>query len=391
MSRVVKICCGKWLHESRDMRELSVYSELGAEVLVMARGESGDLFKEETINNFRVFKFSSVFFKNKSLHLLNGLVMIFKWSFYARSLHADIISCHDIFALLIGWLSTVFIPKGKKPKLIYDSHEFEIGRNANRGKFKTWFIIHLERFLIKRCVFTIVVCDSIADEIQKVHNLANRPLVVRSTPERWELDLSVCYHNREKLRNYFAGKADFFIMYHGILCCGRGLDLLFSVVEREKGLGLILMGKISDEEEIQRLLKIAKEKKFIDRILIIPPVSQKEIWKYAGAVDLEMMLIQPIVKSYYFALPNKFFESVQSLTPIIASDLPEMKALIDKYQIGLTCDVNDIGSIVKAIERMRTDKDFYSACKKNLELAKNELCWENEKAALMEAFRKIDL
>ena len=38
---------------------------------------------------------------------------------------------------------------------------------------------------------------------------------------------------------------------------------------------------------------------------------------------------------------------------------------------------------------MRDDREFYAACKENLKRAKEELCWEREKTALEEAYRRI--
>lgn len=102
-----------------------------------------------------------------------------------------------------------------------------------------------------------------------------------------------------------------------------------------------------------------------------------------------MMMISPVTKSYYYALPNKFFESIQALTPMIASDLPEMKYLIEKYKIGLTCKPENVQEIYNCVMRMHNDQALYKSCKENLKAAKAELCWENEKRILMKAYRKV--
>jgi hypothetical protein len=38
---------------------------------------------------------------------------------------------------------------------------------------------------------------------------------------------------------------------------------------------------------------------------------------------------------------------------------------------------------------MRTDKEFYESCKRNLLKAKEELCWEREKEKLVGAYEKL--
>ena len=51
-----------------------------------------------------------------------------------------------------------------------------------------------------------MVNDSIADEVQRIHRLKRRPIVVRSIPENWTIDDKVCQETREKLLNT-AGKS----------------------------------------------------------------------------------------------------------------------------------------------------------------------------------------
>ena len=127
------------------------------------------------------------------------------------------------------------------------------------------------------------------------------------------------------------------------------------------------------------------------RLYIHPAVPISELWKYVGAVDVCLMMIQGTSKSYYYSLPNKFFESIQSLTPMVASDFPEMKRIIDKYEIGLTTNPGDIEAMNQCVERMRTDKEFYDKCRNNLLKAKDDLCWENEKEVLKQAFEQYIL
>ena len=102
-----------------------------------------------------------------------------------------------------------------------------------------------------------------------------------------------------------------------------------------------------------------------------------------------MVTVIPAVKSYYYMLPNKFFENIQSETPVIVSDFPAVGTIVDQYEIGIKVDPEVPESIAAAICRMREDKEFYRTCKENLKQAKEELCWENEKKALLEAYQRL--
>ncbi len=180
----------------------------------------------------------------------------------------------------------------------------------------------------------------------------------------------------------------FLVMYHGGMMPGRGIETLLRLTERNPNICAVILGN-GDERYLDSLKRMALELGIESRVIFHPAVPLDELWKYVGAVDLSLMMISGKAKSYFFALPNKFFESIQALTPIIASNFPEMKRLIDQYNIGLTCDPEDLDAINACVEKMRTDKDFYNQCKENLHKAKKDLCWENEKHVLEEALESI--
>lgn len=178
---------------------------------------------------------------------------------------------------------------------------------------------------------------------------------------------------------------NFIIMYHGALTTGRGIENLINAISHFDDVGLVILGNGSIDYTAHLKQNILKNQ-VSDKVVMHRAVPIEQLWKYVGAADVSMATIEFSAKSYYFALPNKFFESIQSMTPIIASDGPEMKRIIEKYQIGLTCNPDNVADICYCIEEMRSDKGFYDSCKNNLKKAKEELCWEREKEVLRRAF-----
>jgi glycosyltransferase involved in cell wall biosynthesis len=319
----------------------------------------------------------------------NRIVSSFLWAHSAGIINADIISGHDLNGLFIGYMSNILKPKGRKAYLIYDSHEFEIGRNAKRNKLQIWWITHLERFLIKRCAFSIVVNDTIADEVQRIHKLKRRPIVVRSTPNLWHVDETVTQQiHAEFCMQLNIPQNSFIVMYHGAIMSNRGIETLIQLVKVNPNIYIVILG-FGEAEYMDNLKKIAVDTGVEKRITFHPAVPLEELWKYVGAADVNVILGVQKVKSYYYGLPNKLFEIIQSLTPIIASKFPEMERIIEKYSIGLTCDPENLKEINICIERMRTDKSFYAKCKENLKRAKQELCWEKEKHILIREYQNL--
>ncbi|MDR3585178.1 MAG: glycosyltransferase [Desulfosporosinus sp.] len=386
MSVVLKIVALEFTDFSRDKRELSGVKEMGHKVLVMAKGEKNEIVY---IEGFEVhLRSTRPLGQAPALTRLNRIVSVFTWAFYARKLRPDCISGHDLTGLFIGWLSTWFIPKKKRPNLVYDAHEFEVGRHGKRSRFKRLLIPHAEKFFMKRCKFSIMVNDIIADMVQEAYKLKDRPVVARNMAVNWAINEKECEEKRREFCDKLPSPEKFLVMYHGGIKLGRGLETLLQVVQRDEHIQAILLGNV-EEKYKQELRKSALELGIEDRILFHNAVPISELWKYVGAVDISMITIPASCQSYYYMLPNKFFESIQSLTPIIASDFPEVGKIVREYEIGLLVNPDSVEDIVAAVERLRLDKELYRRFKTNLKRAKEELCWEREKLALCKAYARV--
>lgn len=383
--KLLKICCSKWVNESRDYRELSVYREEGADITVLAKGEVGDKPARDTVEGFDVFRYTTKPLGEKIPSPINKLVSLFQWASFARKQRPDIISGHDLLALTIGWLSTFFIRK--KPKLIYDSHEFEIGRNADRTGFSKWLILHWEHFMIKRSALTVVVNDSIADEVAKLYKLAKKPAVVRNIPKGFDINEAEC----KKVREHFLEKlgVEKLLIYHGLVCKGRGVEATINAMQNLENTGLLVVGNPDSPEYLEELREMTRQLNVDSRIEFHEAVPHEELWKFVGAVDVGVVMISPVSKSYYYALPNKLFECIQSGVPVVGSALPEIERIVEDYKVGTVAKPDDSESIVLAIKELLKSESAYDEFKSNVEKAKKILCWENEKAALSKVFNEI--
>ena len=384
MTMVLKICNLEWKNASRDKRELSVYRDLGYEVAVLAKGNPTDKGRVDEVDGFKVYRYSTRPLGTRVPAVVNRVISMFTWTRFVRELAPEIISGHNLIpALTIGWMAGLF--RRKKPVLIYDSHEFELGKNTKRGRLATFVVRIWEGYLIRKSAFSIMVNDSIAEEVTRIHRLKEKPLVLRSTPDRWDLDEKACLDVRDKIDQLF-GKKAFLIMYHGTITRGRGIETLMHVVERNEHIQLLILGDGQDSY-VKELKKLAGRCAG-DRIAFHPAVPYEEIWRYVGAADVGMITIPAVCKSYYFMLPNKFLENVQCLTPVIGSDFPEIRGIVKTYGIGLLCDPTDPEAINHCVEKMRTDSDYYRRCKENMRRAKEDLCWEKERNVLIDAVHR---
>ncbi|MBQ4313556.1 MAG: glycosyltransferase [Clostridia bacterium] len=378
--KVLKIAALLWKNASRDKRELGVARDLGAEVAVMARSET--VYEEDMVDGFKVYRYPTrPFGSSRIMYPIGRVFSFFQWAPYARKLEADVISGHDLPGLGIAWLSTLFMPKKRRPLLVYDSHEFEIGRAADRTRLQSWLVLHTERFLARRSAFTIVFSDFVADEDQRIHKLKERPVVARNIPAYHPLDdaaLAAVRERRSEMCRLLGVPEDTFIAsYHGAITPVRGIDTAIEAISKCENTALFVIGD-GPESFISQMKALAAELGVADRVYFHEAVPLDELWSYIGAADVGLVTVPPVSESYYHMLPNKFFENIQALTPVICSDFPDIRKVMDSYGIGLAADPTNAASIASAIEAMRLNPELYASFEKGLLAAKENLCWEHE-------------
>lgn len=384
MTKVLKICCSEWRNASRDKRELTLCREMGMDVLVLAKG------KEEAIDNvdgFEVHRLGTRPWGGKFPNAINRFVSIFHWARVAHKMNPDVISGHDIDGLLVGFLSTLLAKE--KPKLVYDSHEFELGRNTNRSKLSLLLIKKLEGFLIRRCEFSIMVNDSIADLVQNIYKLEKRPVVVRSTPNYWEIDPCETQKKHEEFcEALHAPKDAFIVMYHGGVLPGRGIETLIKLLNINNSIYGVILGNGADSY-LKSLHSLAEDLHVSGRLLFHPAVPLKDLWRYVGAADLGLILIPALCENHRLSLPNKFFENIQSETPIVCPNYPAMGEIVSKYGNGSLFESNDVENINKKVEELKDNRPLYSQKKDGAIKAKEDLCWEKESIILQSAYNEL--
>lgn len=320
---------------------------------------------------------------------LTQLRIIGSWLRFARVLRRerpDVISCHNIPNMTLAWFASRLV--FPRPKLIYDAHEFNLEARGNisakeRAKTEKW-----ENFFLHRVTFSIMVNDSIADEVQKHYGLSQRPVVVRSTPPYWTLDEEKIREKRRMFCSALGVSEDtFLIMFHGGITTLRGVENMIRATGRDPAIACVLLGSCGEPYR-RELQQLAEECGAAGRVYFHPAVEVNELWQYAGAADVGCVMTENTCRNHYLSSPNKFFENIQSLTPVICPTFPEMERIVAKYGIGLCCPPGDLDAFCACITKMRTDRAFYRACKEHLAAAKNDLCWENEKNALLDAYRR---
>ena len=385
----VKFMLSSYEFASRNRREVEVVSTLGVPVVVSDVSDAVGVEHKDSITfHHRRTRRNPHRAIRRTLLAFDYLIIL---PMYLKRFHANCLSCHDLIALTIGWLSTLGTPRAQRPALVYDSHEYELGRNTARprSRARLFIVRSLESFLIKRCAFVIAVNASIADKLQLTHSMVTRPLVVRSVPQNWIASEATVTRCREELcRSLGVPPQTFIAMYHGGIFPGRGLEqFLQALVETRSTIGVVLGN--GEEHYVNRLRSFARSLGLSDRVLFRRAVSIDELPSFVGAADVGVVAIQATCESYYLSSPNKLFENIQACTPVIGSHYPEIRRIIQGYGVGLTVDPTEPKQIAMAIDRVRTDHQLRQELNERLLEAKAQLCWEKERSVLSEAYMAL--
>ena len=380
-SKVVHIVLNTFVQDSRVMRECKSLAENGYDVTVIAYWMKG-LKEEEHQNGYTVNRLqliSKTWVNNSIVQLFKYIEFLFKAILTIKIIKPQICHGHDPNGLLAAYLTKVFWDC----KLIYDSHELWSDSIHSKGKKKFLYKIgrEFEKLLIKKADAVITVNQSIAD-IMLHENKIPSINIVRNMPSKSK--------NSSILSKFELGfpKCKFNLIYTGNVEKGRGVNAVIEAFKSVRpDIGFIIMGRDSayrnKMKEKVNTLKLAQRIKFIKAVL---PYEVVNVCKLAEA---GIAPIKNMCKSYYLSLPNKIFEYIQAGMPVLSSDFPEMKRIIDEYNIGLTFDVEDTTNISKLINALFDNNKIYKIFCDNSKKAAESLNWNVEQSKLIDLYQQL--
>ena len=127
-----------------------------------------------------------------------------------------------------------------------------------------------------------------------------------------------------------------------------------------------------------------------EKVKFEPKKSPSELFLYTLCADLGLSLDKNTNLNYRFSLPNKIFDYIQAGVPILASDLPEVKKIIEGYNIGCISPDHNIKNLATLMNKMIDNKEMRLTWQENLKAASQELNWDHEKSKLLSIFSSID-
>lgn len=292
----------------------------------------------------------------------------------------DAIWANDLDTLLPATLMKLI----RRKPVVYDSHEFftEAAGLTGRG-FQRGVWLALEGWLLPRTRAVITVNDAIADAYHERYpkSLSGRPLVVRNMPviqPKQERDDAIWTQYNIPCRR------PIFILQGAFLDQDRGVREAVQALESISHGTLVVVGAGSEFEWAQEQVESAQ-----GRLFCLPKLPFESLRKLTASADVGLSLDRGVHGNYWMSLPNKLFDYIHAGVPVVASPMPEVKRVVEQWDIGAVITDHEPQSIAKAIDQVL--QTSASEWERRCHSASQQLHWGVEESTILKALEKAGL
>lgn len=335
-----------------------------------------NIAEKEKVDNFREIRRVKLITRFLPKSLLFQLVKYIEFTttilLLYRNKQIKFVNCHSLSVLPIGLLFKIIF----KVKVIYDTHELETETYGLIGLRKRLSEI-VERNLIKFVDQIFVVGERIANEYAIKYNI-KRPTVVLNCPNYTKVNHSNFFRDKFSIE-----ESALIFLYQGVLSEGRGISLIldaFSSLNTKKYV-VIFLGYGALEDKIKHF-SLNHE-----NIHFHKAVHPDEIIKFTASADIGLSLIEGDCLSYQYCLPNKLFEYIMAGLPVVVTDLPEMKKIVEMNRIGYILKNNTTSSLIRLIKNINSEnRNEFKNNTANVAMIYN---WEKQENSIIKAYSNL--
>ena len=313
----------------------------------------------------------------------NRIERFFKLDYltYKKALQrkADIYHFHD--PELLPWMLRLKRKTGAK--IIYDVHEDVAKQILSKywipkifRRLIAYTFDKYEKCIAKKIDYIITATPDIKNNFKQnnVIDIRNYPIIT----------------NFKNTKNTNQEKEYTELIYVGGLSGVRGIKKIIQslkYINPKHNIKLKLIGNFSNKK-FEKEIKNMPEWKKIDFLGFLP---QEQACKYMCNSNIGFVCIQPLSR-YIVSLPVKMFEYMTSSLPIIASNFPLWKKIVEENYCGICVNPTNQKEIAKAVEYLIEHPDKAKEMGKNGRRAVLEKYnWGNEEKKLLKIYGKLFL
>ncbi len=375
-AQIASFVFNPFTHDSRVLKEALTLHEANYDVTVVAHGDKG----LKTNNIFHGIHITRLAYLDRKI-TKSTLTKLWAYFNYVRLSISygktfDVLHCHDLNTLPIGVIIKLLY--NQNAKVVYDAHEYETEVN-NLGNIQKKIARIAEKVLIQYADSVITVSDGIAREYERLYNIP-KPALVLNAPIFQEINKQNRFRETLKIP-----QESTIFLYQGNLSHGRGIEILLETFQqiKQKSLVIVFMGYGSLEHSIQHASQT------YENIYFHEAVSPDVLLAYTSSADFGISTIEDSCLSYRYCLPNKIFEYLMANIPVVVSNLPEMRKIVNNNHIGVVAETNTPEGLETALLKAVTlDSDILQ---ENIQRVKRQYHWGVQENVLLKLYRKLDL
>ena len=160
----------------------------------------------------------------------------------------------------------------------------------------------------------------------------------------------------------------------------RGLEEAIAAMKLVRSNAVLVIAGTGDI--IAKLRDLVAAENLGDRVILTGQIPFQELPAYTAMADLGLSVEKEVGVNYQNCLPNKFLDYIQAGVPVLVTPFPEMKQIVDQYNIGGFIDSHEPARLAQRFDEMLADEAMAATYRANLRQASADLCWENESAVL---------
>lgn len=297
-----------------------------------------------------------------------------KFFAYVVKYRPDAVHAHDVNTLPTGWLAAI----ASRAALVYDAHEISTSREGYKGIRRVVGVI--EKHLMPRAAGVITTTEARSKFFARAYGVP-RPTILQNRPRY----LSSSRTNR--IRDELGLEKQWpIVLYQGGLQQGRGLHKLVHAAALVPNAYFVFVG---GGRLTQSLINLSQSLGVSDRVHFIPTVKLAELPEYTASADIGVQPIENTCFNHFTTDSNKLFEYLIAGLPIVATNLPEIRKVVEKHEVGLLLNGKDIQALATAVKTLVDNPDMRKVMAGNSDRAALELNWEEQENKLVELYNQL--
>lgn len=386
-------------------KETAALLNAGFEVHLICLQRKGEL-STETINGIYLHRlaFAQSFFWRGIWDILLVAFGFFQPQFYKKLywLHQkenfDFVHVHD---LPLAKTAIKLKRQDQNVKIVMDFHEnypealrvwfswkanpfIRIKNNLFFG-FKKW--LKYEGTVCQFFDHIIVVVEEMKERLNKVHNTPLEKMTVVTNSETTD------FLNQQRFEDvYTKQEGDFILAYTGNVGPHRGVDTVIKGMAHLKhrpNIRLELTGKLSADTE-KWLQSLIKEQGVQTQVQINGYQPFNKFFSYMALADVNLI---PHNRNGHtdHTIPHKLFQGMMVGKPVVVSDAPPLKRIIEALNTGLVFEAENDKDFAEKILRLADDKVLYSTLGANgyTKTVEQNINWEYDSRALVNLYTQL--